>query len=111
MTDMFSDKTLNPVETELLIRDKKQNIYLVFITRSYFVVPKNARLRSTHQFVKTSKQDPQQILFNHSSDIDFRDVMNLNKTCTAKPYSVLVTDTSLTPDNHLCFTNNLLERI
>ena len=108
---MFSDKTLNPVVSELLIRDKKQNIYLVCITRPYLVVPKNARLRSTHQFVKTSKKDLQQILFNHSSDIDFRDVMNLNKTCTAKPYSILMTDTSLTPDNHLCFTNNLLERI
>ena len=34
-----------------------------------------------------NRQELQQITFNHSSDIDFKDFMNLYKTCTAKPYS------------------------
>ena len=37
-----------------------------------------------------NKREIQQIAFNHSSDIDFEDFMNLYKKCTAKQYSFLV---------------------
>ena len=37
--------------------------------------------------------------------------MNFYKKCTAKPYSVLVIDATLTSDNPLCFRKNLVERI
>ena len=40
IADMISNKKLNPVVTESFIRDRKLNIYLVFITKSYFAVPK-----------------------------------------------------------------------
>ena len=40
-------KKINPIVTELYIREKKLNISLVFITQSYFAVPKNIRLNST----------------------------------------------------------------
>ena len=33
-----------------------------------------------------NKREPQQVAFNHSSDIDFKDFMNLYKTCTAKTF-------------------------
>ena len=36
---MVSNKSLNPVETELFIRGRKLNIYHVFITKFYFAVP------------------------------------------------------------------------
>ena len=39
---------LNPVVTKLEGRSRKLNISLVFITQSYFAVPKNVRLNSTH---------------------------------------------------------------
>ena len=42
------------------------------------------------------KQELQQIVFNHSSDIDFRDFMNLYKKCNEKQYSFLVIDATLT---------------
>ena len=58
-----------------------------------------------------NKQEPQQIAFNHSSDIDCKDFMNLYKKCTEKPYSVLVNDATLASDNSLRFRNNLSERI
>ena len=32
-----------------------------------------------------NKGELQQISFNHSSDIDFKDFMNLYKKCTTKP--------------------------
>ena len=47
---MLSNKKLNPIITELFIRGWKI-IFLVFITQSYFAVPKNVRLNSTHYFV------------------------------------------------------------
>ena len=40
IADMSNNKKLNPVITELFIRGTKLNIYFVFITESYFAVPK-----------------------------------------------------------------------
>ena len=57
------------------------------------------------------EQELQQFSFNHSSDIDFQDFMNLYQICTAKPYSFWVTDATLASDNPSRFRNNLLERI
>ena len=57
------------------------------------------------------KQEFQQIAFNHSSEIDFRDFMNFYKKCIAKAYSFLVIDTTLALDNPLHFRKNILERI
>ena len=62
--DMLSNKKLNPIVTELFIRRRKLNISLVFITQSYFVVPKNIRLNSAHYFVMKipNKRELQQIV-------------------------------------------------
>ena len=38
----------------------------------------------------SNKQEPQQTVFNHSSNIDFQDLMSLYKICTEKAYSFLV---------------------
>ena len=51
IADMLINKRLNPVVTELFIRGGKLNISLVFITQSYFVVPKDIRLTSTQYFI------------------------------------------------------------
>ena len=110
---MLSNKKLEPIATEIFSRGRKLNISLVFITQSYFALPKNIRLNSTHNFVTKipNKRELQQIAFNHSSDIDFQDFMNLYKKCTTKPYSFLVIDTTLSSDNFSRFRKNLLERI
>ena len=80
---------------------------LVFISQSYFAVPKNIRLNSAHYFV----MNIQQIALNHSSDMDFQDLMNLYKKRTIEPFTFLVIDTTLVSDNYLHFRENLLERI
>ena len=36
IADMINDKKLNPIVTELFIRGRKRNIYIAFITQSYF---------------------------------------------------------------------------
>ena len=79
IADMFSNKKLNPIVTELFIRGRKLNISLVCITQSYFAVPKNIRLNSTHYFVVkiSNKRELQQTAFNHSLNIDFQDYESL----------------------------------
>ena len=86
IADMLSNEKLNPIVTELFIRGRKLNASLVFITQSYFAVPRSIRLNATHYFVIKipNKRQPQQTGFNHSSDIDFQDFMNLYKKCNAK---------------------------
>ena len=62
--------------TGLSMRGTKLNISLVFITQSYFKVPKDVRLSSTHYFTleNPNKRDLQNIAINHASDIDFKDL-------------------------------------
>ena len=107
---MINNKKLNPVVTELFIRGRKLNISIVFITQSYFKVPKDVRLNSTHFFIMKipNKRELQQIALNHSSDINIKDFMKIYKKCTAKPYSFLVDDTTLPSDDLLRLRKNLL---
>ena len=111
IADIINNKKLNPIVTELFIRGRKLNISVVFITQSYFKVPKDIRLNSMHFFIMKipNKRELQQIDLNHSSDIDFKDFMKIYKKCTAEPYSILVKATTLPSDNSLRFKKNLLE--
>ena len=70
---MLSNKKPYPIVTELFIKDRKLNIFLIFITQSYFSVPENIRLNSIQYFtIKIpNKRELQQITFNNSSEIDF----------------------------------------
>ena len=83
--DMIADQTVS----ELFIRGRKLNISIVFITQSYFAVPKDIRLNSTHYFVIKipSKRELQQVALNHSSNIDFQGLINLYKKFTTEPNS------------------------
>ena len=110
IADMISNNRLNPIVTELFIRGRKLNISIVFITQSYFQIPKDVRLNSTHFFIMKipNKRELQQIVLNHSSDIDFKDFMNIYKKSTKERYSFLVNDTTLPSDDPLRFRKNLL---
>ena len=112
IVDTLSNKKLNPIVTELFIRGKILNISLIFITQSYFAIVKSIKLNSTHYFIMVipNRQELQQIAFNQSSDIDFKDYMNLFIKCNAKPYFFLVIDAALASDNPLRFRRSLLER-
>ena len=88
IADMINNKKLNPIVTELFIRGRKLNISIVFIMQSYFKVPKDVRLNSTHFFILKilNKRELQQIALNHSSDIDFKDFMKIYKEYTKEPF-------------------------
>ena len=99
---MISNKKLNSIVTEMFIRGRKMNISIVFITQSYFKVPKEARLSTMHFFIGkiSNERDLQQIAINHSSDIDFKDFMKIYKKCTAGKYSFLANGMTLPSDNY-----------
>ena len=71
IADKINNKKPNPIVTKLFIRGRKLNISLVFITQSYFKVPKDVRLNTTSFFImkNLNKRELQQIALNHSSDI------------------------------------------
>ena len=110
IADMINNKKLDSIVTELFIRGRKLNISIVFIMQSYFKLPKDVRLNSTHFFMMkiTNKRELQQIALNHSSNIYFKDFMKIYKKYTKEPYSFLVNDTTLPSDDLLRFRKNLL---
>ena len=109
IADMVHNKKLNSLVTELFVANRKLNISLVFITHSYFKVPKDIRLNTSHFFIAkiTNKRELQQISINHSSDISTKDFANIYRKCTDEPYSFLVNDTTLTSNDPLRFGKNL----
>ena len=83
--DMIHNKKLNSIVTELFIRGIKLNISFVFTTQSYFKVPKDVRLNTSHFFIAKfpNKRELQQIAINHSSDISTKDFANIYRKCTS----------------------------
>ena len=90
ITDMVHNKKLNSIVTELFIRGRKRDISLVFITQSYFKVPKDFILNTSHFFIAKirNKRELQQIVIDHSLDISTKDFTNIYKECTGEPYSL-----------------------
>ena len=85
---MITDIMTKNRETDLFIRCRKQNISLVFITQSYFSVPKGVRLNSTHYLIMkiNNKRELQNIVIYYSADIDYKDFMKIYRECIKKPY-------------------------
>ena len=64
---------------ELFIRSRKLNISLVFITQSYLSVPEDVRLNTIHYLIMkiNNKRELQNIARNHSTDIDYKDFVQM----------------------------------
>ena len=109
ITDRINNKKLNWIVIELFITCKKLNISLAFISQSEFNVPKDVRNNSTHFFIMKmpNKRELQQIAINHYSDINTKDLIEIYRKYTNKPYWFLVIDTTLPSNNSLRFRKNL----
>ena len=85
IADMESNIKLSAIVTELLLRRRKLNIWLVFISQSYF---KTTTLNANHYFILKipNKRKIQQTAPNNSSDMDFKDFMKLYKDDSKEPY-------------------------
>ena len=97
----------------MFLRCRKLNISLVFITKSYFSVPKDDRLNSTDYLImeNNSKRELQNIAINHSADIDYGDFIKSYRECTKEPYSFMTIDTMLPANNPLRLRKNLIESL
>ena len=110
IADIMTNKKFQAIIKELFIRCRKLNISLVFITQSYFSVPKDVRLNSTHYLIMkiNNKKELQNIAINHSADIAYQDFIKIYSECTKEPYSFLTTDTTLPASDSLRFRKSLL---
>ena len=109
--DIMTNKKFKAIIKEFFIRCRKLNISLVFITESYFSVPKDVRLNSTHYLIMkiNNKRELQNIAINHSADIDHQDFIKIYRECTKEPYNFLTIDTKLPASDPLRFRKNLFD--
>ena len=89
IADIMTNKKFQSMIKGLFIRCRKLNISLVFITQSYFSVPKDVRLNSTHYLIMkiNNKKELQNIAINHSAGIDYKDFIKIYRECTRGLYS------------------------
>ena len=89
------------------------NISLVFITQSYFSVPKDVGLNSTHYFIMkiNNSRELRNVAINHSADINYKDFMKVYRECTKEPYNFLTIDTTLPSSNPLRFRKKLFDTL
>ena len=111
IADIMINKRFQTIIKELFIRSRKGNISLVFITQSYFSVPKDVRLNTTHYFIMkiNNKRELQNIAINHSADIDYQDFKKIYRECTKELFNFLTIDTALPVSDPLRFVKNLFD--
>ena len=111
IADIMTNKKFQSIIKELFIRCRKLNISLVFITQSYFSVPKDVSVNSTHYLITkiNNKIELQNVATNHSADIDYKDFIKIYRECTKEPYSFLTIDPTL--PSTLRFRKNLFDTL
>ena len=111
IADIMTNKKFQAILKELFIRCRKLNIALPFITQSYFTVPKEVRLNSSHYviFKVNNRRELQQIVIDHSADTDYKEFVKIYRNCTKEPYSFLTINTTLPSSDILKFRKNFLD--
>ena len=90
IADIMTNKKFQSIIKELFIRCRKLNISLIFfVTQSYFSVPKDERLNSTHYLIMkiNNQRELQNIAINHSADIEYQDFIKIYRECTKDPFN------------------------
>ena len=105
IADIMTNKNFQAIIKELFIRCRKLNTSLVFITKSYFSVPKDVRLSLTHYLIMkiNNKKELQNIAINHSAGIGYKDFMKIYRKCTKELYYFLTIDTTLSANDPIKF--------
>ena len=108
---IMTNKKFQAIIKELFIRCRRLNISLVFITQSYFSVPRDIRLNATHYFIMkiNNRRELQNIARNHSADIDYKNFVKIYRECTKELFNFLTIDTKLLASNPLRSRKNLFE--
>ena len=115
----MSNKKIQVTIKGLLIRCRELNISLVFITQSYFSVPKYVFIIIIiiiiiiicfdHYLIMkiNNRKELQNIASNHSAYIDYNDFVRIYREYTRKSYSFLTIDTALPASDPLRFRKYL----
>ena len=109
IADIMANKKFQAIVKELFIRSRKLNISLVFITQSYFSVPNDARLNSTHYLIMkiNKRRELQNIAINNSANFDYKDFMKIYRERTKELFNFLTIGTTLQASNPLRFRKYL----
>ena len=80
----MTNKRFHAIIKDLFSRCRKLKISVVFVTHSYFSVPKEVRLNSTHYLLTKihNRRELQEIAINHSVDIDHKDFLRIYRNFT-----------------------------
>ena len=108
IADIMTNKKFQAVTKQLFIRCRKLNI---FITQSYFSVPKDVRLNSTHYLIMkiNNRKNLQKIAINHCANIGCKDFRRIYRECSKELFNFMTTDTTLPANNPLKFRKNLFD--
>ena len=111
IANIMTNKKCQAIIKELFIRFRKLSISLVFFTQSYFSVPKDIGLHSTHYLIMkiNNRRKLQNIGTDRSADIYYQDLKKIYRECTKEPYNFLTIDTTLPASDPLGFRTNLFE--
>ena len=111
IADIMRSEKFKAIIKELVIRCRKLNISIVFITQSYFRTPKDARLNSTHYILIKigNKKELKSIAEENSGHLDFKDFLKIYNYCTKEPYSFMLVDTR--PTVRVTFKKNFDEPV
>ena len=106
IADIMRSEKFKLIVKELFTRCRKLNISIVFITKSYFKTPKDARLNSTHYILMEigNKKELKSIVEENSGHLDFKGFLKIYNYCTNKPCSFMMVDTR--PTARVTFKKN-----
>ena len=110
IADIMRSEKFKAVIKELFIRCRKLNISIVFITQSYFRIPKDAKLNSTHYILMKidNKKELKSIAEEKSGHLDYRDFLKMYNYCTKEPYSFMMID--VRPTATITFKKTLISQ-
>ena len=105
IADVKGNQKVQVIIEGLFIRCRKLNIWLAFITQSYFSVSKDVKLNSTHFLIMkiNNRTELKNIGVDHSTDIDYKDLMKIYLECTKEPFNFLAIDLTLPVSDPLRF--------
>lgn len=91
--DFITERQQDSIK-DLFIRGRKKNISSIYLTQSYFDVPKMIRLNSQYfaLFNIGDKKELRSIADSHSSRVEFKDFMRVYRAAMSEPFSFLVID-------------------
>ena len=94
IADIMRNEKFKAIIKELFIRCRKLNISIVFITKSYFRTPKDARLNSTHCILmkKDNKKELKSIAEEKLGHLNYKDFLKMYDYCTKEPYLFITID-------------------